>query len=563
MKNTIISILCIFMALSSWAEEKHLRERVYLSTDKNAYIAGDMLWLSAFCADVNTGRLSAFSKTAYVEIHSAGGMVQTGKIALKDGRGAGRIVLSNTLPTGNYSIVAYTAQSSNEAGYDYLADQKIISVFNTLSSERAEGGVNICETPAETVKEPQAGQLAIEAAQSTETDKYIPVKITNNGSEPVSFSVSVYHDDGIKATQGSRMGRFAKSVNSLKNTRAEFRKTRTAEYEGEIIYATVAGIDAESAKAMYGKHAFISAPGNMENLYTATIDAQGKVAFFTSNIYGDKDIFAEIEGIPEGVACHLEMVSPFVNVSVKDIPVLDMSRSYADALSQRSMGMQIEKAFESDTLYSLLPMRQHETFNGQCITYNLDDYTRFPVMSDVLTEYVKELRPRMTNKVRDIQVRLEDYVNSMSFSEGRSLMMIDGIPVLEQERILDYDPLLVNRIEIYPNTYFLGTRNFGGVANFVTYKGNLPSMKFADNVRILSYQGTSFPLAYTCSKVSSSYPDYRQTIYWHPVISLEPGESVEIQCKTPAYSGRFEISAEGLTDSLEAVTATSAFNVVK
>ena len=140
-------------------------------------------------------------------------------------------------------------------------------------------------------------------------------------------------------------------------------------------------------------------------------------------------------------------------------------------------------------------------------------------------------------------------------------MLLDGIPVLDHEKIFAYDPLLVHHIDIYTDAYFLGIRSFSGVVNFVTYKGTLPSMKFEDNVRVVDFQGCSLPLAYTCEGVGSDYPDFRQTIYWHPLLTLAPGESKEVECKTPAYGGRFEVFAEGLSESGEAVSSRARLDV--
>ena len=133
--------------------------------------------------------------------------------------------------------------------------------------------------------------------------------------------------------------------------------------------------------------------------------------------------------------------------------------------------------------------------------------------------------------------------------------------MLDHERLFAYDPLLVKRIDIYGDAYFLGVRGFTGVVNFVTYKGTLPTMQFADNVRVVDFQGCSLPLAYTCAGVGSDYPDYRQTLYWHPMLTLAPGESIAVECKTPAYSGRFEVVAEGLTDGGDAVSARTTLDV--
>ena len=107
-------ILLLLMPLLSLQGAERLRERVYLSTDRDVYVAGDRVWLSAWCLDAGTGRLSAFSKTAYVEVHSPTGMVQTAKIALDGGRGAGFLTLPTTLPSGNYRLLAYTKLGASE-----------------------------------------------------------------------------------------------------------------------------------------------------------------------------------------------------------------------------------------------------------------------------------------------------------------------------------------------------------------------------------------------------------------------------------------------------------------
>ena len=118
----------------------------------------------------------------------------------------------------------------------------------------------------------------------------------------------------------------------------------------------------------------------------------------------------------------------------------------------------------------------------------------------------------------------------------------------------------MKRIDIYPDSYFIGIRGFSGIVNFVTYKGTLPSMSFEDNVRIVDFQGASYPLAYTCEGVGKDYPDYRQTIFWHPLLTLGPGESLEVECKMPVYPGRFEAFVEGLAEDGSPVSASASFS---
>lgn len=554
---SIISALTLCLTLGA---QSNLRERVYISTDKNVYVAGDDIWCSAYCMDVNSGALSNFSELAYVELHSTEGMVQTGKIALDKGRGAGRIEIPNTVPTGNYSLFAYTAQLGNEQGSDFLQFSKTISIFNTFSSARVDGGVMIADHVSPEVRKEAAAVGGLSINAGTPADGVLPLTLRNQGNEAVSVSLSVFHDDGIPAPANRGIADFVSSVSAM--PRASFSSGELAEYEGEVIKARVVGPDAEAISLTDGLAAFISAPNVKPASFSSTI-RDGKVTFYTDNIYGNKDLFMQIEGLPEGSRCFLELESPFVDVPVKDIPALTISPDMAESLKLRSASMQLSKVFDSDTLYCRLPDGENLLFDDTDMKrYILDDYTRFPVMEELFIEFMPELRTRRTNGTKDIQVRMVDSYYNMYFPSGVSLMMIDGVPVLDQSIVLDYDPLLVKYVDIYPNTYFLGSRVFCGVVNFITYKGNLPAVKLPDSVRVVNFQGTAYPQAFTCESLErGEYPDYRQTIYWNPIISIEPGQSIEIKCKTPAYGGRFEIVAEGLDSACRPVGATASADV--
>ena len=561
MKKILTLLFCLLSAsLLRVPGAERLRERVYLSTDRDVYVAGDAVWLSAWCVDAGSGRLSGFSKTAYVEIHSADKLVQTAKIALDGGRGAGRLFLPTTLPTGNYRLFAYTRLGASEDGFDPLTGARTLSVFNTFSTERAEGGVEVVRQAPQPHSVPTAGALSVQAADASAAGS-ARIRLTNNGTEPVRFSLSVRHDDGIPAPESAHIADFVRGMRSLPAPRG-FDGSVIPEYEGEIIHARVTGTDAAGLRAVEGKYAFISSPGSGENIYTESVGSDGTALFFTSNIFGDREMFLEIQDVDRDNICHLELVSPFLDLPAGELPPLPLYEGWSRALELRSLGMQLEKNFDADTLYTALPAKVHRIFDErECSTYILDDYTRFPLMEELFIEFIPELRIRRVNGKRELQVHISDHLGNYSFLNSASLVLLDGIPVLDQEKIFAYDPLLVHHIDIYPDSFFLGIRSFTGVVNFVTYKGTLPSMQFEDNVRVVDFPGCSLPLAYTCAGVGGDYPDYRQTLYWHPLLTLAPGESATVECKTPAYSGRFEVFAEGLSEAGEAVCARATLDV--
>ena len=568
-RRLVIGILVLLAALPLTGQSRTV-ERVYVSTDKDVFVAGDRVWCSVFCVTPES-RLSSVSSLAYLELHGPDFLAATARIALEGGRGAGYVDLPVSLPTGNYRLIAYTAQNKAEQGYDYegLA-AKTLSVFNVLTTERVGEGVEVLDNEAyealrSRVRPGMTGGVMTGSDPATLALRWENgrLQIVNQTGEALSLSLSVFHDDGILSNDNPGIGDFLQSVRTVGPK--TFDNRIPADFEGEIIRGRIAGYRPEMEADLAGKYAFIASPSDKSDLYAAPIQEDGSLTFYTAGIFGNKECICEIEGVDPRLSCHVELTSPYVNSAVTPAAPLPLSPSLRQPLEARSVAMQLQRRFETDTLQDFLPHRTDGLFDENVvIRYVLDDYTRFTTMEEVLVEIVTELKVRRGDDgARTIQVNLRDAPTAPVFSVGQTLMLLDGVPVFDQQKILDYDPLLVAFIDIYPLTHFIGNRVFEGVANFVTYKHNLPSFKFDENARVVDYQGVCLPMAATGSLLAEErdYPDYRQTIYWHPLLEVGAGESCAIECKLPLYKGRFTVVAEGLTASGEAVSRRISFEV--
>ena len=146
-----------------------------------------------------------------------------------------------------------------------------------------------------------------------------------------------------------------------------------------------------------------------------------------------------------------------------------------------------------------------------------------------------------------MQVLMERAVKDDLVFSNNVLTMIDGVPVKDIDRLLDFDPMLLSDILVYSCSCSLGGVIFNGIVDFVTKKGDISSFKFDRNVVIVDWQGECYPVALTCQDMSAGKDDFRHTLYWHPQIELKAGERKQIEVRTPAYSGSFRIVAEGLS----------------
>ena len=547
MKKTLL-LFILSLATMALSAQNRLVERIYVTTDRSAYVVGDMLWCSAFCVDASGSEpaLSHFSGIAYLELVSATGSEMTMKIALNQGRGGGAFRIPSSLPTGNYRLIAYTAQNRNETGRSFLEEGKILSIFNTLSTRRVKGGVRVAEFGEYVFRDPEkqeSGAVRALIGRQARTSTSVPLILENAGSD-ATLSVSVSLQDGINDPGNGTVADFLSRLPAPGSI--SLTEDVLPEYEGEILRGTVEGPDKDKVKYDQTQFAVISTAGAASDTYVSAI-RDGEAVFFTNNIYGDRELVCELLGIEEGKDCFLLMESPFLRPASADLPPLVLSPDLREDLLARQASMQMQRTAALDTLVDLLPKRENLLLKGtDAIVYHLDDYTRFPTVQEVVVEIVPELRIRKgkISKEKEIQMLYTDQTGSLTYYMGDILVLLDGVVVSDHARLLDYDALLFEDICIYSAPYTLGAKFYRGIVNFKTKKNGSIALKFSDHTRVFDFQGASLPIAYTGRVLQEK--DYRQTIFWHPLIEVGAGSERTLQIRTPDLPGRFKVVVEGL-----------------
>jgi len=118
-------------------QQQTLTEQLYVHRDRPAYVAGETMWLKVYAVDGTQHRPLALSKVAYVELLDAARRpVLQAKVALRNALGQGTLALPAELPSGNYTLRAYTNWMKN-AGPDFYfqAPVAIANTWQAMSSE--------------------------------------------------------------------------------------------------------------------------------------------------------------------------------------------------------------------------------------------------------------------------------------------------------------------------------------------------------------------------------------------------------------------------------------------
>ena len=533
-------------------------ERIYVSTDREVYVAGDAVWCSLTCLDEN-GRFSNESAVSYLELVSEAGTACTAKIGLLEGRGAGSFRIPVTAPTGTYRLVAYTAVNAGEEGAPWMAGSRLLTVFNTTSAARVPDGVEILDESAyESLSQPEAApQGALQLSARTRLPKGAAAALVlSNGGSRASVSLSVRHEDDLRpAAQENSPESFLKALPA--DVRLRPGANPVTEYDGEIVTARLLGARAESDYT----EATLSTAGDPASLYIGRADGTDIIRYHTSNIYGNREIVSEVSQLDRKEG-YIDFESPFIHPEAGTLPKLLLSPVQRQDLVSRKAALRAEKTLRIDTLTTFMTRRKDlllESVDHR--RYHLDDYNRFPSVREVLVEIIPELSLRRVKDVWQLQLVVSDAVQSRFDRTGSILVMMDGVVLSDLDLLLDFDAMLLEDVDIYLQSFVCGKVAYHGLVNFITKKNYVTALHFPANVRVVDFQGVAYPVAYNGAVPEGEGQDLRQLLYWHPVLNLDAGSDYRIEIHTPGYAGRFKAVAEGFTEDGKPVYQEFAFEV--
>ncbi|MBK5271599.1 MAG: hypothetical protein JJE22_11370, partial [Bacteroidia bacterium] len=316
--------------------------------------------------------------------------------------------------------------------------------------------------------------------------------------------------DNLMLTHGWR--RF-KWQNILQNTKPDF--SYLPEWKGHIINGKLT--DIKSGLPAANKLVYLSVPGTRIQLYGAKSDSEGNIRFYTMDFAGSNEIVVQTDSRIDSTY-QIEITSPFSNnYSLTPFPSLDLPSQLKDPLTDENISAQVQNSFMAEKLKQFYAHEPDSTafFGKPDNQYMLDDYTRFSTMEEVLREYIYEVLVRRQKD--NFRLIMADGNNKIFMDDP--LTLFNGVPVFQTNKVMQYDPLKVKKIEVVKRKYFYGPLILNGIVNFTTYHPE-PSMVSDAHSIVLDYEGLQYqrefysPVYETQEQITSRIPDFRNVLYW-------------------------------------------------
>ncbi|QRR02255.1 hypothetical protein [Dyadobacter sandarakinus] len=336
------------------------------------------------------------------------------------------------------------------------------------------------------------------------------------------------------------------------------------EYDGHFIFAKL--LNKNDSTPAKGVEAFLASLDVPARLYVAHSDPKGNLMFEVRKFTGPKEITLQTN-LSRDSLYRFEFTSPFPRqFSDRKVPPFVFDKTMENQLLTRAINMQTSNAFmpvkyvdRNSTLTDSLPF-----FGMPDEKYFLDDYTRFPTMEEVLREYVKGVLVRRRQK--QWHFWMVDKLIPNTLYNTDPLILLDGIPVFNAGKIIEFDPLKVKKIELISSRYFLGLSTFTGIVSFSTYQGNLGGFELDPRVTVMPYDGIQaerefYAPRYDSANAGSRIPDFRNLLYWSPGVTTGADGKAHVDFYTSDQDGHYRVVVQGMNPAGVSGSHTFTFDV--
>lgn len=548
-KKIIYTILIVlgFIRLSAQDQtiSKVLQERALFTTDRNVYINGEIIWLSAFIFEENLVPTD-LSTIIYIELLSKNNdpVIQQ-KWRIMNGKASGYLVIPEDLPSGVYLLRAYTKYMKNFGSCSFPMQE--ITILNTDQILPVnDSAINPTDQADRRMSLTENNQKASKLNISSPKVKYQSreeIKLKFNDETlayqqiPLQISVVLSGTDIVDSTFYYTANLPLENVSSVPSKLQWLPENRDLTISGTVRNKT-------TKEPLYSVEIFASLISEQPQLHIRKTDEEGKFVFNLINLYGVQSIFFNVKSNNSDeieILLHQDFSGEFCN----NLQRSDISIDTSDRLLIHNLllNRQVNKVFPVYPAANTRPAETSSYLFGKPaqIIYPADF-----VDLDSFEEVFKEIVPYVIIRRHDGKAYFEVQDSKRSLFYNDPLVMLDQIPVFEDDALLKINPKRIKQIEVINQPYVYGETTFNGIIQIRTNTRDFAGIKMPSSSVFVDYQCITpsyqfFEREHNPSlEQQSSLPDFRTTVYWNPDFILNGKENM-IHFYAPDNKSKLEV----------------------
>lgn len=498
--------------------------KLRLEPDQNVYITGENIWVDGWIdkapSDTRFTRLRLLDRNGLLRSEAV--------LPLETGRFTGYLTLPDDLPTDTYFLDAIPSRIASTCRISPIL------VVNPRISP-----ISGCRNPSPGNPSPRLsntkdGSIRIRL-QSDSVGTRSPVSLTWSSSDG-----RLLHDIVCRVIRSDALSRRMDSLSETFHLVLNHAALDAREDLGHLIRARVS----RNGRPIPNHHAICALKGGQANISTAISDSLGILEFLLPRSYDPARLVLISEEDKSGDV-QWDWYEPEPAQPVP-FPCFPWDASLRTDLEDRILNSRLEQRYHPEGVRSI-EMSQTDTtdFYGKPDhRYLLDDYTRFPVMEEVFTELIPQLRIKKDDGKPTLQMLNAPF---KSFFPRQTLILLDGIPVRDGQSILDIDPLRIRSIDIVSRSFTLGRTDYPGIIHLKSYRSDMAGIPLPQGSINYPFPGIQRPS--TFPEPATATPSLRNLL-WKEQIPARSGSNImEMRFNTTDAMGTYRICISGMDPS--------------
>jgi len=323
--------------------------------------------------------------------------------------------------------------------------------------------------------------------------------------------------------------------------------TYAPEFNGLIVSGKITS--KENYQALPNQVLSIGFVGKHPAMSVTKSDSLGNFTF-EANQFGEKELVIQPLNNEKTAANYtIELNSNFSNnyAGYKTYP-LSLSAEQVNEINTAIINMQINAVYSSASKPSV--RQQESDFYGKPeVVRPIGKYITLVDMEEI----IKEIIPfTITHKRKDnYEIEIMEATNLYP-REGKSMVLVDGIPIQDINLVIEMQPNKIERIDLINLDYYMDGYYLGRLLSIITTAGNLSALKFDNAIFRQAHHGYQPMYDFKSPDYSSSLPqkptipDFRNVLYWNANVSTNT--SNHISFFTSDEEGDFVIKVEGVNE---------------
>lgn len=501
--------------------------RVGLQSDQRVYVTGDDLWI-----DGSMDRIDTSSRWTRIRLLDRNGEMRA-EAMLRNEKGmfSGYLEIPEELATDVYFLDAVPSVSASvtETAPVYIVNPRIPPSGACDASESTVG-------TASPVAKADEIEIRIERDSVGARSPLEFSWSTGNGRGLREVFIQVVRQDALSEMMDSLCKGFSHTIRHDKgDPRIDL---------GHLVRARVT----RNGTPVPGVRCFAALQDARANIDVAESSSEGLVEFVIPRSYDPSRLVVSPQS-SSNTGLSLKLIDPDANPGRIPFPCVRLNPSMRSDLEERILYSRLERRYHPEGVRSFdLSLTDSSDFYGKPDKrYLLDDYTRFPVMEEVFTDIIPEVRIRKDGGNPILQV-----LNSpmKSYFSQQGLVMLDGVPFSDAQSILDIDPLRIRVIDVVSRTFTLGQTEFAGIIHLKSYKTDMAGNATPKGSISMPFPGIQRSSAYPETEEAGGWRSYRPStrnlVFRQGFSYTESKERESIRLTTSDAVGKHRICVYGI-----------------